>query len=344
MKIAVDAMGGDNAPLEVVKGAVLAAKECGDLEIILVGDEKQIKDILTDLNANLTNISVCHASQVVGMDEPATNAVRKKTDSSITKSVKLVADKEAIAVVSAGNTGAMVAASTVLLRTLEGVKRPGIAIMMPTRHGYCLVIDAGANLNCKPVHLFQYGTMASVFCKYIFGIEEPKVGLLNIGEEAAKGNDLVKETFVLLSESSLNFVGNIEGLDVLNGVADIIVCEGFVGNVLLKFFEGVTESFIATVETEALKSPETKEGLERCKPILEGIRSRIDYSEYGGVPLLGVDGICIIGHGRSNAKAIQNAIKGAAQCSKDNVNEHIVAELKNNNMPEMCGNQDSVNA
>lgn len=336
MKIAVDAMGGDNAPFEVVKGAVLAAEEDNELEIVLVGDEKQIEDVLSSLNTKLENISVLHASQVVGMDESATNAIRKKTDSSITKSVKLVADKKAVAVVSAGNTGAMVAASTVLLRTLEGVKRPGIVVLLPTQHGYCIIIDAGANLNCRPQHLFEYGTMASVFCKYILGIDNPRVGLLNVGEEEAKGNDLVKETFGLLSDSSLNFVGNVEGLGVVNGEADIIVCEGFVGNVMLKFFEGLTESFIATFEMEASKSPETKEGLDLCRPVLEKVRNKIDYAGYGGVPLLGVDGICIICHGRSNARAIHNAIKEAAQCSKFNVNDHIVSELQNNSQPEIA--------
>lgn len=328
MKIAVDAMGGDMAPQEIVKGAVEAAKQDKDIEIILVGDKRRIEDVLSKLNACVNNISIFHASQVVEMNEPAIFAVRKKTDSSITKSVELVAKGEAEAIVSAGNTGAAVAASTVLLRTLEGVRRPGITIMIPTIHGYCIVIDAGANLNCKPVHLLQYGIMASVFCKYILDVDEPKVGLLNVGEEDSKGNDLVKEAYNLLNNSSLNFIGNVEGRDIFEKKIDIVVCEGFLGNVLLKFFEGVSEDFLNTFESEAVKNPETKRGLDLCRPVLEKIRSRSDYAEYGGVPLLGVNGICIISHGRSGFKAVQNAIKVAARFSTNNVNKHIVSELK----------------
>ena len=247
MRIAVDAMGGDAAPVEIVKGAVAAARFYTDHEIILVGDQDRIQSELSACGATLDNISVVHASQVVGMNESATVAVRKKADSSITKGVKLVAEKAADAVVSAGNTGATVAASSLFLRTLEHVKRPGIAVSIPTFHGACMVIDAGANIQCKPAHLMQYGVMASVFCKYVLNIEKPRVGLLNIGEEDAKGNELVKETFALLSSTNLNFVGNAEGRDVFDGKFDIVVCEGFVGNVLLKFAEGLQHSGDITI-------------------------------------------------------------------------------------------------
>ena len=329
MRIAVDAMGGDHAPFEIVKGAVEAAEQDSNIEVVLVGDKKQIEGALSKLNAKVCNISIFHASQVVEMHEPAVFAVRKKTDSSITKSVELVAKNEAEAVVSAGNTGAAVAASTVLLRTLEGVKRPGITIMIPRKDGFCILIDAGANLHCKPVHLLQYGVMASIFCKYILEVENPKVGLLNVGEEDAKGNDLVKSAYSLLSNnSSINFVGNVEGRDIFDNNIDIVVCEGFVGNVLLKFFEGTTDDFFNTFEANAMKNSETKQGLELCRPVLNDIRNRNDYSEYGGVPLLGVKGICIISHGRSKSTAIRNAIKEAAKFSVNNVNEHIVTELK----------------
>ena len=330
MKIAVDAMGGDKAPLEIVKGAVAAAKQNKDVDIVLVGDKNKVEDVLSELNSNPDNISIMHASQVVEMDESAIFAVRKKTDSSITKSVELVAKGEAVAVVSAGNTGAAVAAATVLLRTLEGVQRPGITIMIPRMNGFCIVIDAGANLNCKPDHLLQYAIMASVFCKYILDIDEPKVGLLNVGEEEAKGNDLVKEAYSLLNNSSLNFTGNVEGRDIFGEKVDIVVCEGFVGNVLLKFFEGVTDDFFNTFELEAVKDPESKRGFSLCKPVLENLRSRNDYEEYGGVPLLGVNGICIISHGRSKSNAIRNAINEAIKFSTNNVNERIVTELKKN--------------
>ena len=330
MKIAVDAMGGDLAPQEIVKGAVEAAKQNKDVDIVLVGDKKKIEDELSGLNACLDNISILHASQVVEMDESAILAVRKKTDSSITKSVELVAEGKAVAVVSAGNTGAVVAASTILLRTLEGVQRPGITVMIPRMNGFCIIIDAGANLNCKPDHLLQYAIMASVFCKYILGIDEPKVGLLNVGEEEAKGNDLVKRAYGLLSNSSLNFSGNVEGRDIVGGEIDIVVCEGFVGNVLLKFFEGVAKDFFNTFESEAMKTPESKQGFNLCKPVLEKLRSRNDYEEYGGVPLLGVNGICIISHGRSKCNAIRNAINEAIKFATNNVNDRIVTELKKN--------------
>ncbi|ODS33708.1 MAG: fatty acid/phospholipid synthesis protein PlsX [Candidatus Scalindua rubra] len=328
MRITVDAMGGDAAPFEIVKGAVNAARKFSDHKIILVGDQKQIYKELDVNGAIPDNISVVHTSQVVGMDESATVALRKKVDSSITKSVKLVEEKEADAIVSAGNTGATVAAATRFLRTLEGVKRPGIAVAIPTIHGVCLVIDAGANIKCKPEHLLQCGIMASVFCKYILNIEKPKVGLLNIGEEDIKGNDLVKEAFPLLSSSPLNFVGNAEGRDVFDGKFDIVVCEGFIGNVLLKFAEGLSISLLSAFASEARKNSLTRLGAWLCKPIFKQLYSRSDYSEYGGVPLLGIDGICIIAHGRSDSKAIQNAVREAIQFRKYEVNKHIVSGLE----------------
>ncbi|MCR4290099.1 MAG: phosphate acyltransferase PlsX [Candidatus Scalindua sp.] len=332
MRIAVDAMGGDAAPAEIVKGAVAAARYYTDHEVILVGDQERIKSELSACGgATLGNISVVHASQVVGMNESATVAVRKKIDSSITKSVKLVAEKAADAVVSAGNTGATVAASSLFLRTLEHVKRPGIAVSIPTFHGACMVIDAGANIQCKPAHLMQYGVMASVFCKYALNIENPRVGLLNIGEEDAKGNELVKETFALLSKTSLNFVGNAEGRDVFDGKFDIVVCEGFVGNVLLKFAEGLSISMLAAFVSEAKKSAFTRLGSWLCKPVRKHLYSRMDHTEYGGVPLLGIDGISIISHGRSDSKTIQNAIREAIQFGKYEVNKHINSELEKAN-------------
>lgn len=331
MRIAVDAMGGDEAPFEIVKGAVDAARVYSGHEIILVGDQERIRNELAAYSATFGNISVVHASQVVDMNESATVAVRKKVDSSITKSVKLVSEKAADAVVSAGNTGATVAAASLFLRTLKNVKRPGIAVSIPTFHGACMVIDAGANIQCKPAHLMQYGMMASVFCKYVLNIEKPRVGLLNIGEEDAKGNELVKETFALLSSSQLNFVGNAEGRDVFDGKFDIVVCEGFVGNVLLKFAEGLSISLLTAFALEAKNSTLTKLGAWFCKSVLKQLRSKMDYTEYGGVPLLGIDGICIIAHGRSDSKAIQNAIREAIQFGKYEVNKHISSELERTN-------------
>ncbi len=328
MRVAVDAMGGDKAPHEIVKGSVLAAQQFQNDEIILVGDEKAIQSELNAYGKSFKNITIHHAPQVVTMDDPATYAIRQKNDSSVTRSVELVARGEASAVVSAGHTGAAVAASTLHLRTLKGVRRPGIAAALPTRHGICIIIDVGANIACKPIHLFQYGVMASVLSKYMFGIGNPKIGLLNIGEEDAKGNDLAKETFALLSGSGVNFVGNVEGREIFDSKADIVVCDGFVGNVLLKFAEGLAVSFLSTIKAGAMKSFWSKIGLLLCKPTFEELRAKMDFSEYGGVPLLGVNGICIICHGRSDSKAIKNAIRVALQLSKNNVNEHIVSELE----------------
>ena len=293
--------------------------------------KSEFRNELAAYSATFGNISVVHASQVVDMNESATVAVRKKVDSSITKSVKLVSEKAADAVVSAGNTGATVAAASLFLRTLKNVKRPGIAVSIPTFHGACMVIDAGANIQCKPAHLMQYGMMASVFCKYVLNIEKPRVGLLNIGEEDAKGNELVKETFALLSSSQLNFVGNAEGRDVFDGKFDIVVCEGFVGNVLLKFAEGLSISLLTAFALEAKNNTLTKLGAWFCKSVLKQLRSKMDYTEYGGVPLLGIDGICIIAHGRSDSKAIQNAIREAIQFGKYEVNKHISSELERTN-------------
>lgn len=334
MRVVVDAMGGDRAPAEIVKGAVRAASKFKNDEIILVGNEPELTKLIKTFQPHLrkvANVSIRHASQVVGMEEPGVAALRKKADSSITRSVELVASGEAEALVSAGNTGAAVAASSMRLRRLKGVIRPCLAATLPTRFGSCLIADIGANLKCKPTHLFQYAVMASVFSKYILGVKEPRVGLLNIGSERSKGNDLAKETHALLRGSNLNFVGNSEGLDILEGKFDIVVCDGFVGNVLIKFAEGLAESLMHVLKSEASQEVRTKLGLKLLKPALKRMRNRMDYSEYGGVPLLGVEGICIICHGRSDSKAIHSAIREALQFGKHHVNSHIVSDL------ETCG-------
>ncbi len=335
MRIVVDAMGGDKAPYEIVKGALLAATQLRDVEIILSGDQKVLEELLVSSFRPIPkNIAILHASQVVSMDEPGTAAMRKKTDSSITKSVQLVAKGEAVAVVSAGNTGAAVAASTMHLKMLKRVSRPGIMASLPTRKGHCIVVDVGANLRCKPAHLLQYAVMSSVFCECIQGMKKPRVGLLNIGEESGKGNDLVKEAHNLLKESNLNFVGNVEGTDLFEGKCDIVVCEGFVGNVLIKFAEGIAEGLLGALKDEAYKGFRSKIGMKLLKPALRRLHNRMDYSEYGGVPLLGVEGICIICHGRSDYKAIQNALKEAVKFASYNVNERIVAELEANHVEQ----------
>ena len=328
MRIAVDAMGGDWAPFEIVEGAVEVARQDKDIDIVLVGNKEQLVGILSELNVSLSNVAVFHASQVVGMGESATMAARSKKDSSIARSIELAANGEVDAVVSAGNTGAMVVASSVLLKTLEGVRRPGISILMPRMYGSCVIVDVGANLNCKPEHLLQYGIMASVFCKYILEIENPRIGLLNVGVEDVKGNSLVKGAFDLLSKTSLNFIGNVESCDIFDQNLDVVICDGFVGNVILKFSEGISYDIFTSFEQESRKDEDTNHGFKLCKPAIESIRNRNDYAEYGGAPLLGINGICVIAHGRSKHGAIINAIKEAIKFSVNNVNKHIVADLK----------------
>lgn len=331
MKIAVDAMGGDKAPHEVVKGAVIAAQRFPEEEMLLVGDEKKIQQELDALKEFPRNLTIHHASQIVGMDDPATYSIRQKPDSSITRSIKLVANGEASAVVSAGHTGAAVAAATLCLRTLKGIHRPGIATRLPTRDGMCLIMDVGANIACKPIHLLQYGVMATVISECAYNIKNPRVGLLNIGEEDAKGNEFTKEAFLLLSNSSLNFVGNVEGREIFDDKADIVLCEGFVGNVILKFAEGLAMCLLSTIKTEAMKGFWSKVGLWLCKPPFSALKTKMDFAEYGGAPLLGVNGVCIICHGRSDSRAIYNAIRMALQISKTKVNEHIVSALEKAN-------------
>ena len=287
MKIAVDAMGGDKAPHEIVKGAVIAAQRFPDDEMLLVGDEKKIQQELGVLGEVPRNVTIHHASQIVGMDDPATYSIRQKSDSSITRSVKLVANGEASAVVSAGHTGATVAASTLCMRTIKGIHRPGIATRLPTRHGMCLIMDVGANIACKPVHLLQYGVMATVISEYAYGIKNPRVGLLNIGEEDAKGNEFAKEAFLLLSNSNLNFVGNVEGREIFDDKADIVLCDGFVGNVILKFAEGLAVSLLSTIKDEAMKGFWTKVGLWLCKPPFMVFKEQNGFCRIWRSPIIG---------------------------------------------------------
>ncbi|MCF6157784.1 MAG: phosphate acyltransferase PlsX [wastewater metagenome] len=328
MRVAVDAMGGDKAPYEIIKGSVLAAREMQDDGVILVGDANVIQRELDHYKVVPGNITIHHASQVVKMNDPATCSIREKINSSVTRSAELVAKGEAVAIVSAGHTGATVAASTMYLRTLKGIRRPGIIATFPTRNGTCLIIDVGANIACKSIHLLQYGIMATVFSRHMFGIGNPKVGLLNIGEEDVKGNDLAKEAFILLSGSNLNFIGNVEGREIFDDKADVVICEGFIGNILLKFAEGLSMGLLSTIKAEAKKSFWAKLGLLLCRSAFEPLKAKVDFAEYGGVPLLGVNGICIICHGRSDSKAIQNAIKVALTLAKNNINEHIISEVE----------------
>ena len=323
MRIAVDAMGGDFAPREVVAGTVKAAREYSDTEFLLVGVEAVVREEMAKAGSLApSNISVVHAPEVLGMGEAPTEALRAKKNSSITVSTKLVAEGKAEAVFSAGNTGAQVACATVLLGPIKSIKRPGIAIIVPSHKGPVVLIDVGANIQCQPLHLLQYGIMASIFSRAIVGVQNPRVGLLNIGSEDEKGNSLVRETYGLLgAQKDLNFIGNVEGRDLFRGTCDVVVCEGFVGNVILKVVEGMGASLLADVQS-ALNAA-SPDRVEENKRVLKDLMGRNDYAEYGGAPLLGVNGISIIGHGSSNSRAVFNALRVAREFGGHRIIEHI---------------------
>jgi len=328
MRIVVDAMGGDRAPEVPVKGAIMAVKEL-DYDIILVGNEKVIRGILNASGYSSPRIKIVNASETIGMDEQAALSVRKKRDSSIVRAVDLLKRQEADALVSAGNTGAVVCAATLSLRLLPGVDRPGIAVIFPTLTRSCLVIDVGANIDPKPLHLLQYGIMGDAYSRHILGKSNPSVALLNIGEESTKGTDFVKDAHIMLSESKLNFIGNIEPKEVYKGNADVVVCDGFMGNVFLKVTEGFADAASDLLKRELEESNWiTKLGALLTLPAFRELKKRVDATEYGGAPLMGVDGRVIIAHGASNEIAIKNAIKVAGEYVNHGVNVHVIEELE----------------
>jgi glycerol-3-phosphate acyltransferase PlsX len=327
MKIVVDAMGADNSPAVEVEGAVQAIEESG-AEVVLVGDEALVNEELKKYGGSRQGLSVVHAPEKIGMHEPAAISVRRKRHSSIVVGMELLKRGEADAFVSAGNTGAVVCAATLSLRLLPGIERPGIAITIPNLTGTSLIIDVGANITPKPIHMLQYGIMADAYSRYIMHKSKPTVGLLNVGEEESKGTDFVKEAYTLLSESKLNFLGNIEGRDIYAGTADIILCDGFVGNVILKVSESVIDTLVQLIKREIKASVIATVGAVLASSAFNTLKKKMDYSEYGGAPLLGVDGRCIISHGSSTAKAIKNAIRVASELVTQDVNKHIVEELE----------------
>ena len=329
MRIVVDAMGGDHAPEEIIAGVVAAVREFDHISITLVGIEKQIQNSLKHYSFSQDRIEVAASSQVVEMHESATVPLRKKRDSSIAVGIKLLKDPKYNAFISAGNTGAVVATSTIFLGMLEGVERPAIGTVLPTLRGFSLMIDAGANTDPKPQHLVQSALMARVYVRDVLGISQPKIGLLNIGEEDTKGTDFVKEIHRMLSEKMPdNFIGNTEGSGIYRGDCDCIICDGFIGNVVLKVSESLAESAIKLIKKEIKKSPLAMLGAMLMKPRLQAVRRHADYAEYGGAPLLGVNGIVMICHGRSNAKAIKNAIRAACGEVEHNILETMKKEIK----------------
>lgn len=330
MKIAVDAMGGDYAPKEIVFGAVRAARKYG-CEIVLVGDDKKIREVLArEKDWENLGITIHHATQVIEMGEHPADAVRTKKDASVVVATRLVKEGVCDAVLSAGSTGAAVTAAQLILKRIRGIARPTIATPMPTPKGVTLMLDSGANVDSKPIHLVQSGMMGAIYAEYVFGIKNPKVGLLNIGEEETKGNEQAKETYQLLKGMhTINFCGNAEGRDVPKGNFDVVICDGFVGNVVLKFAEGLAKTIMRLIK-EAVKNGGimAKFGALLLKPTLKKLAKKLDASEYGGAPLLGVNGVCIISHGSSNAKAICAAIGVANDYVNGKVLEHIRESLE----------------
>ncbi|MFH1361063.1 MAG: phosphate acyltransferase PlsX [bacterium] len=309
VKIALDAMGGDHAPAEIVKGAVLASQKLG-AEVILVGDPAKIKKELAKLKADLP---IVPASEVIEMNEHPAQAVKQKKDASVNVAVNLVKEGAADAIVSAGNTGALMAAALFKLGRIEGIERPAIATEFPLPSGNVLLLDMGANVDCKPKHLEQFAIMGSLYAKHVLHINNPRVGLLNIGEEQEKGNELVREAWPLIKNSPVNFIGNVESKEIMEGRADVIVCDGFVGNLILKFAESLASSVFKMFKEEISKGLLSKLGVALLMPALLKLRKKVTHDEYGGAPLLGVGGIVYKAHGRSKSRAIKNAIKQAVE-------------------------------
>jgi glycerol-3-phosphate acyltransferase PlsX len=326
MRIAVDAMGGDVGPPVTVEGAIGAAREYG-LEVVLVGDKATVERELARHAARELPITVRHASQVIEMHEPPTQALRRKRDSSMRVAAELVRDGEAAAFVSAGNTGAAMAIAMFTLGVLPGVDRPAIAVVLPNLKGRTILLDCGANVDPKPRHLVQYAVMGHVYARDILGVARPRVGLLSVGEEEGKGNELTREVFKTLEGAPLNFVGNVEGRDIYNGSLDVAVTDGFTGNVALKISESLADMILHLIREELTRGPMAKLGALLVRPAFRRFWKRVDYNELGGAPLLGINGACIISHGASPPRAVKNAIRVAAEWVRTDVNAHIRAVL-----------------
>lgn len=327
MRIAVDAMGGDNAPEEIISG-VLEVKDVldDDDEIVLIGDESIIRSQLQKHGASADAFRIFHAPENIEMDESPVEAIRRKTKSSIAIMARAASHRQVDAVLSAGNTGACVAACQLRMRNLEGVIRPGIAVVFPTYYGPVTICDVGANIACKPINLYQYAVMSSIYAQEMLGVENPRIGLMNIGEEDAKGNDLVKRTRQFLkSDPSLNFIGNLEGRDIFEGKCDVVICEGFLGNVVLKLTEGLVDMIFSAIGHEV----KTRNKLMALwfKSVAKKIFKKYDYHEYGGALLLGVNGVSVICHGSSKARTIKNAILACKKFANKRINEKIVERL-----------------
>ena len=324
IKIAVDGFGGDFAPEQIVAGCLLAASE-DQIPIILTGDQQDLAPMIAGKpGSNL--IEIIHAPDRIGMEEAPIDAVRTKKDSSLNAAARLVKEGKALGMVSAGNTGACMASALFTIGRIKGIERPAITTLMPTVKGVCLMVDVGANVDCRPSQLAQFAHMGSIYAERVLGRPDPRVGLLNIGEEPSKGNDAAQKAYQLLSNAKINFIGNVEGRDISGGTVDVVVCDGFVGNIVLKFGEGLGTGLFTMLKQELTASWPRKLAALALRPGFDKIKKKMDYAEYGGAPLLGVKGTVIIAHGSSNAKAIHNAIRVAREAAASQVVESI-AEL-----------------
>jgi phosphate acyltransferase len=328
MRIALDAMGGDYAPAVNIDGTLDTISDFPDIHIILVGDESVLQQELKGKRYSSDRITLLHASQTVGMDESPSAAIRKKKDSSIRKGIELVKSGDADAFVSAGHSGVVMGTALLCLGTSDMVDRPAIAAIMPTLKAPFVLIDAGANIHCKPKNLLQFALMGNTYCRVILGRTEPRIALMSTGEEDTKGNELTKETYKLLKEADINFIGNIDGKDIFTGNIDVIVCDGFTGNVILKTSEGLADTLIKMLKREVANLTSGRIGYLLIKPALKNFKKKTDYDEYGGAPLLGINGTCIISHGRSTAKAIRNAIRVASDFAEKRVCEIISSTIE----------------
>jgi glycerol-3-phosphate acyltransferase PlsX len=326
IKIAVDSMGSDNSPFSEIEGAVQAASAYA-VDVILVGKESLLAPLLKEAGGGGLPVEIRNATQVIAMDEAPTVALRRKKDSSIRIAANLVREKVASGLVSAGNTGAVMAISKMVFGSVPGVDRPALATVLPTLAGHAVLLDVGANVACKPHHLVQFAVMGHLFSKKIVGVASPRVGLMSVGEEESKGNELTKEVYKALKKLRLNFIGNVEGRDIYNGRADVIVCDGFTGNVALKTSEGLIEAVLKLLKDELSRNLQAKLGALLSTQSFKRLKKRLDYSEYGGAPLIGLRGVSIICHGRSSSNAIKNAIRVAKEFAENQVNAKLEAEL-----------------